>query len=239
VAAALTRRGVRVCVVDADDIAPSLAQRLNLPMHPNIRTAMDYLQHAGGSVADALHRHNSGFTMLPGLPNVRDWGDIRSGDAIDVISELAATTDVVLVNVSAMVEQTVGGPRGEGRFGIARLVLPAADDVVLVAGPTPIAVGRVIEWLADTHRLIADLPLHVVVNRFDDGMFVRGEIEQEIRDVAGPTSMSFVPYDPRLSRAVWEGTLARHTGFAKALESVTDQLTRERPPRTRRLRTGS
>ncbi|MBT8194745.1 MAG: P-loop NTPase [Acidimicrobiia bacterium] len=237
-AADLRRRGTRVCLVDADDVAPAIAQRLDLPLHPNIRTAMDHLHHGSGSVSHALHRQYSGFTVLPGLPNVRDWGEIRSGDAIDVITELSAVNDVVLVNISSLVEQTQGGAGGEGRFGVARLVLGAADAVVLVAGPTPMAVGRVIEWLADTQRLISAKPLHVVVNRFDDGLFARGEIEQEIEDVIRPTSLTFTPSDPNLAKAAWEGTLAPWSGFSRAIESVTDHLTPARAPRTRRLRMG-
>ena len=237
-AADLTRRGIRVCLVDADDVAPALAQRLDLPLHPNIRTAMDHLHHGSGSIGDSLHRQYSGFTVLPGLPNVRDWGEVRSGDALDVITELAAANDVVLVNISALVEQATGGARGEGRFGVGRLVLGAADAIVLVAGPTPMSVGRVIEWLANTQPLIADSPLHVVVNRFEDGLFARGEIAQEIQDVIQPSSLTFTPSDPKLSKAAWEGTLAPQSGFGRAIESVTNHLTPVRAPRTRRLRIG-
>jgi MinD-like ATPase involved in chromosome partitioning or flagellar assembly len=233
----LARRGARVCIVDADDVAPSLAQRLDLPLHPNIRTAMDYLHHGRGSVRDALHRHD-GFSVLPGLPNARDWGDVRFGDAVDVISELTAAVDVVLVNISSMVEQTMSGPRGEGRFGLSRLVLSVADAVVLVSGPTPMAIGRAIEWLAATRRLVADGPLHLVVNRFEDGLFARSEVEQEVHDVIRPTSLFFVPSDPRLAKAAWEGGLPARSRFATALAPVTDQLTPVRDPKARRLRIG-
>jgi MinD-like ATPase involved in chromosome partitioning or flagellar assembly len=237
-AADLARRGARACLVDADDVAPTLAQRLGLSLHPNIRTAIDHLQQGAGPVSNAVHRHPGGFTVMPGLPNVRDWGEIRSGDALDVISELAVANDIVLVNVSPMVEQAPGESRGEGRFGVARLVLAAADAVVLVAGPTPMSVGRVIEWLADTQRLIAESPLHLVVNRFDDGMFAKGEIEQEVQDVIRPASLGFVPSDPKLAKAAWEGALVPPSGFNRAIESITDHLTPVRVARTRRLRLG-
>ncbi|NNC92074.1 MAG: P-loop NTPase [Acidimicrobiia bacterium] len=237
-AAGLAERGVRVCIVDADDVAPSLAQRLDLPLHPNIRTAMDYLQRRRGSISDALHRHPAGFTVMSGLPNVRDWGDVRSGEAIDVISELAAGVDVVIVNISSMVEQTLDAPRGGGRFGMSRLVLAAADAVVLVTGPTPMAIGRAIEWLADTQRLVANLPLHLAVNRFDDGLFARGEIEQQVREIIRPTTLVFVPSDPRLTRAAWEGGLASQSDFANAIAAVADQLTTARAPKRRRLGIG-
>lgn len=235
-AADLAGRGVRVCIVDSDDVAPSLAQRLDLPLHPNLRTAMDHLQHRTGSVNDALHRHTGGFSVLPGLPNARDWADVRSGDAIDVVSELASTADVIIVSVSAMVEQTMGGLGGDGRFGVSRLVLAAADAVVLVSGPTPMAIGRAIEWLADTRRLIANVPLHLVVNRFEDGLFARSEIEQEVHEIIGPASLAFIPSDPRLTRAAWEGGLASESDFARAIAPVANRLTTARAPKTRRLR---
>ena len=238
-AADLGGRGVRVCLVDADDVSPTMAQRLDAPLHPNIRTAMDHLQHRTGAVTGSVHQLSTGFGLLPGLPNVRDWGDIRSGDAVDVVGELAAAFDVVLVNVSPMVEQTVAGPRGEGRFGVARLILPVAHDVILVTGPTPMAVGRAIEWLADTQQLLDQTPLHVVVNRFEDGLFARGELEQEIGEVVGPTSLTFTPYDTKLSKAAWEGAIAGWGGFTRALQQVADQLTPIRAPKTRRLRMGS
>ncbi|MBT8217159.1 MAG: hypothetical protein KJO17_09955 [Acidimicrobiia bacterium] len=234
----LARRGLSVCVVDADDVAPVLAQRLDLPLHPNVRSAMDYVQHHSGSVPAALHSHPGGFSVLPGLPNPRDWEDIRAGDTVDVVTELTGSFDVVLVNVSHLVEQLVGNPRGEGRFGVARLVLGVADAVVLVAVPTPMGVGRVIEWLADTQSIIGDLPLHIVFNRFEDGLFARGEIEQEIGEVVGPTSITFAPYDRSLVKAAWEGSVPPAGAFADAIARAADQLTPIRAHRLRRLRPG-
>lgn len=234
----LANRGVRVCLVDADDVAPAVAQRLNLPLHPNLRTAMDYLLHDTGSIADTLHRHRDGFAVLPGLPNVRDWADVLSGGAIDVIAELATLSDVVLVNISSMVEQPATGARDEGRFGVARLVLGIATDVVLVAGPSPMAIGRLIEWLADTQGLVGDLPLHIAVNRFEDGLFAKGEIEQEIRRVVKPGSVTFLPHDPKLAKAAWEGTLPT-ASLIRALARAVDELTATNGRSVKRLRMGS
>ena len=224
IASELADRGQRVVLVDADDVSPNVAQRLAMPLHPNIRTAMDWLQHRSGSVVDSLVSHPSGFFALLGLPNVRDWGEIRSGDALDVINSLVDLADVVVVNVSPMVEESMAGPRGEGRFGVTRLVMPVADEVVLVTGQSPMAIARTINWMADTHRLLGDASLHLVVNRYQDGVFVRGEIEQEMHDLMHPASITFVPYDSKIVRAAWEGTRIPKSGFRKALLSVVDQL---------------
>ena len=87
-------RGLRTVLVDADDVAPNVAQRLALKLHPNIRTAMDKLQQRSGSVADALVPHSSGFMTLLGLPDVTDWAEIRAGDAVDVIVSLVGSADL-------------------------------------------------------------------------------------------------------------------------------------------------
>jgi MinD-like ATPase involved in chromosome partitioning or flagellar assembly len=235
----LAMRGVATCLVDADDLASTVAQRLDLPLHPNIRTAMDYLQHGGGTVEDAVQRHTTGLRVLAGLPNVRDWVDIRAGVAVDVIGELATVLDIVLVNVSPIVEQMVLNPRGEGRFDTSRLVLGTVDEIVVTAAPTPMGIGRLIEWLADTHGVIGPTPIHVVVNRFEDGQFAKGEILAEIDDIVGPASVTFTPHDPRLARASWEGTVAPRSGFGRALQTLTDRLAGAPPRRRRRLRLGS
>lgn len=220
----LADRVRRVVLVDADDLAPTVAQRLALPLHPNIRTAMDRQQQRSGTVADSLVTHPSGFRVLLGLPNVRDWADIRSGDVVDVVGSLAELADVVVVNISPMVEETMTGQRGEGRFGLARLLIPTADALILVAGHSPMAIARTINWMADAQHLLGTRPLHLVVNRFDDGVFVRGEIQQEMQDVMHPTTINFVPEDPRIARAAWEGTVVPRSGFRKAVARVVDQL---------------
>jgi MinD-like ATPase involved in chromosome partitioning or flagellar assembly len=222
--AELARQGRRVCLVDADDVAPAVAQRLHLPLYPNIRTAMDHLQHRDGSVRQAVHAHRAGFTVLAGLPSVRDWRQVRFGEAVDVVGQLACENDVVLVNISPMVEQMMEGPRGEGRFGVARLVLSAAHRVVVVAGPTPVGIARLIEWYAETNRLIPEIPIHVLMNRFGDGRFAKGEIEQEIREMLAPASVTFAPYDPKLARATWEGTLGPAPAFRRAIEALVASL---------------
>ena len=235
-AMALAGRGVHTQLIDADDLAPTVAQRLDLPLHPNIRTAMDYLQHGSGHVHDALQPHSPGLTILAGLPNVRDWGELRPGAAVDVVTETAVRAGVTLVNISPMVEQTAPNPPSEGRFGVSRLVLGAVDAIVLIASPSPMGIARVIEWLADAQPVIDRRPIHVVVNRFEDGQFARREIAKEIADVVDPASLTFAPYDAALARASWEGTMAPRSAFGRALEPLADRLTGTPALRSRRWR---
>ncbi|HEX2029217.1 MAG TPA: hypothetical protein VHF25_14580, partial [Nitriliruptorales bacterium] len=53
-AVALAARGEPTVLLDGDELAPCLAQRLGLPLHPNIRTAIDAVEHRSGRLEDAL-----------------------------------------------------------------------------------------------------------------------------------------------------------------------------------------
>src|SRR5262249_34514411 len=46
--AALTRHGERAVLVDADDVVPSIAQRLGLPIEPNLRSAIESVEYGMG-----------------------------------------------------------------------------------------------------------------------------------------------------------------------------------------------
>ena len=73
------------------------------------------------------------------------------------------------------------------------------------------------------------------MNRFQEGVFVRGEIEQEMHDLVRPSSVTFVPYDPKIARAAWEGTRVAKSGFRKAVATVVDRVL----PVATKQRTGS
>jgi MinD-like ATPase involved in chromosome partitioning or flagellar assembly len=186
---------------------------------------MDNIQHREGTVGDTLHQLEDRLTVLPGLPNARDWVDIRSGNVLDVVTGLADTTDVVVVNISSMVEPQGSAIAGDGRFGLSRLILAVADDAVLVADPSPLGIGRVVEWLADTKHLLGEAALHVIVNRFVDGQFAKAEIRQEILSVADTASLTFASWEPKLARAAWEGKQAPRNRFSRAIHEAVDNLT--------------
>lgn len=234
--AELARRQFPSVLVDADDVAPAAAQRLDLPLHPNIRIAVDWLQHRTGSVEAALIHHSAGFSVLPGLPNAPDWADIRSGDVVDVISEFNDPGRLVIVNISPFVEQEAAGIGAGGRFGVARSVLQVADHVVLVSGQSPASAARTLAWLADTSRLIEGKPLHLVINRFEDSSFARGEIERELRPSIHPATVTFAPNDPATTRAAWDGIPVRRGPFTKAIAGLADHLAPASAGRRRRLK---
>lgn len=221
-AQAALRSGCPAVLVDADDVAPSLAQRLGLALHPNLRTAIDVVEHWSGQLSDALQT-TAGLSVLCGLPNPRDWAEVRPGEVVDVLDELAATHAAVIVNVGHRVEELGGLAGGPARYGVTRAVLGRADRTVGVAAPSPVGVARFLDWVADV-RALSSGPVHTVVGRAPSAAFQRGELAQELARSFPPASLTFAPFDRRVVDAAWRGEPVRTGPFTRALGRLAGEV---------------
>jgi MinD-like ATPase involved in chromosome partitioning or flagellar assembly len=217
-------RGESVALVDGDDLAPSIAQRLGLALHPNLRTAVDALQHRAGGLRGALSipRH-LGVEVLAGLANPRDWIELRSGDVIEAVRELADDRDRVIVDIAGRIEDLSfhGGP---DRNGLARALVSAADVVIAVGIPSPVGVARLIEWLADAGPMLGGAAVHAVFNRVGKSSFQRREVVREFTRSFRPASLSFVPEDGRVFEAAWAGEAVPQGPFLKAVSTLVESV---------------
>lgn len=203
-------------LVDADDVAPSMAQRLGLPLHPNLRTAIDIVQHVSGEIDEVLV-DVGGTKVLPGLSASADAVDLRPAEVVDVLTELARRSSHVVANVGHRLEESAG------RYGIARSVVAAADQVVAVAHPSPVGLARLLEWVADV-RALTRAPIHVAFNRVPRGRFKQAELEEELRRTYAPPTVVFVPQDRRVEEAAWAGELVRSRPFMRAVRELTSAV---------------
>lgn len=236
VAIALARtarlRGESSVVVDADDAAPSVAQRLGLPLTPNVRTAVDAFFHDSGRVTEALvPLARGGFEVLPGIATAADWTHLRPAEVVDVVAELAAIRDHVVVNVGSHLEDltSFGAP---DRYGLTRSLIRAADSVVAVSAPTPLGVTRLLAWIAELRAISPGKPVHVVVNRAPESAFERGELTEEIRRVFVPTSLTFIPDDRHVGKAAWRGELVVSGAFVKGVARLAETALPRLAPRS-------
>lgn len=223
-AAALRLRDQATVLVDADEQAPSVAQRLGLGLHPNIRTAVDAVHHGTGALGATLNRLPvAGVEVLSGLPNPRDWFELRAGEVVEVLAELTRTHPYVVANVGPRIEDLPesGGP---SRFAVTRGTLSLANAVILVGAATPIGVTRIIDWLADGRSLVTGKPLHIVLNQHPGSSFVSTEIENELRRTVAPQSMTVVPFDKRVQRAAWDGQLVPRGPFTKSVAKLAQVI---------------
>lgn len=224
-AGALAARRERTILVDADDVAPSVARRLLFNLDPNILTALDDVHYGAGTLRNSVGvRQGTApgsvhFAAIPGLANAADWNLIRDGDLITLIDELERAWDHVVINAGPHLED-LGAGMGPDRFGASRATVSRADRLIGVCSASPLGVLRFLDWAAEARALQPDVPIWVVVNRAPKSSYKRAELEQELRQNIGPeilAGLSFVPHDDRVADAVWDGAPVARGPFTKAV----------------------
>jgi len=212
-------RQLHAPLVDADDVAPSVANRLGLPIEPNLRTAIDAVEHGRGTLEQCVtYGGATGLRVVAGLPNPRGWSQVRPGEVLRVIARVGAGCPAVVVDGVGALED-VGAP-ARGRNASARALLVEADVVVAVCDASPVGVARLLSWVADARVLDADVEIVVAVNRAPQARFRRGELFEEISRTLARTEVVFVPYDRKVVDAAWNGTVVARGRFTRAVGEV-------------------
>lgn len=218
----IARRGLPCVIVDFDTVEPALAQRLGAPLSPNVLSAVESLRFSG-VIGDTVVRHPAGFGLLAGLPSPREWEACGVDDAADLVEVLAAIYANVIVRIHRQLEDLAPFGLGAGRFDLARRLVARADRLVVVGDPSPVGVTAVLAWIGDARALSGE-PVHVVMNHCGRSMYQRGEIIDEIGRTFRSASVVFVPEDPRVRKAAWQGEIPVQGRFLKALDGLVPQL---------------
>lgn len=219
-ALAVARAGAHPVLVDVDEVAPSVAQRLGLRLYPNLRAAVDVVEQRTGDLLATLTPAVSGrLAVLVGLSHGRDWNHVRPGEVVDVLARLRAVATHVVANAGPLVEDT-RAEGGQRRFGQTRAVVSAADTIVGVGLATPVGLTRVLEWVAAVRTLNGPAPLHLVLNRAPAGAFQRREIEAELQRTFAPASLTLLPPDPRVPAAAWAGRAVEDGPFRRGVAAL-------------------
>jgi MinD-like ATPase involved in chromosome partitioning or flagellar assembly len=227
-AVALGRRTSAV-LLDADDVGPAVAPRLQLPLEPNLRTAIDAVEHARGDLDRCVVGNRvSGLHAVCGLPNASAWSHIRPGEVVRVAERLARES-VVVADVGGPIED-VQVVSGRGRYATTRALLAEADVVVCVCDASPTGVGRLLSWIVDARTIAPSTPFFAVVNRAPSARFRRGELFEELTTTVPVHDVAFVPADARVSEAAWNGTTVGRGAFTRVVSSFADKVLAECRP---------
>ncbi len=212
----LRRRELDVVLIDGDDHAPSLAQRLGLPLHPNLRTAIDIAEHRTGSVSSALHSIAGGLRVMPGLPNVDDWAEVRPLHVADVVEQLRPACDVMVIDVGCQLDSKTDGGR-LSRHRITHQLIAGADQVVGVGLADPVGIARLIDWLSSVGGIVAR-SVDVLLNRTPRDSFRRNELIAELTRSYQPSSLGLLPEDRKVAAHRWDGTPVQGGRFYRGVD---------------------
>lgn len=213
-------RALGAVAVDADDVAPSLAQRMGVPLYPNLRTAIEIVHHREGGVEGAVTARD-GLRLVSGLAVSDDWAQVRPGEVEAVIDELAEQEANVVVNVGAGLERP---NLGEGRFGLARSLVGRSDVAIGVGLAHPVGITRLLRWLEEAAVLAPDRPQVAVLNRMPRSGFRRAEAEAEITRVHPGMGVFCLAEDRAVAEAAWEGTVVGRGPFRRGVERLAEAL---------------
>jgi hypothetical protein len=88
-------------LIDLDERMPSVTQRLDLPIHPNLLTALEAAHHAAGSITEAILDHDS-IDVIGGLVNTTSGQDIPHIEIEGVLDEIGkAGYEVVVADLGS------------------------------------------------------------------------------------------------------------------------------------------
>jgi MinD-like ATPase involved in chromosome partitioning or flagellar assembly len=196
-------------LVDLDPSWPSIAQRLDLPPHPNLRSLVDAALH-GGAIDAAQHTIGS-LRVTAGSAWQRSANPIPHHEITMALDALAETCQVMVADL---------GPeeRAQG------IVIKGFDTVILVASGDPIGLARLLKVRTHLETLLHPDQVLVVVNKTPRRRFYRAEIRSEVSWAMGGAPFALLPFDDGLVAAAWDGRPTPSGPFGKEVARIADLL---------------
>ena len=230
-AEALAESGRRVCLVDADTYAPSVAMALGIV--EEVSGLIVACRHAdNGSLTPAalaalVREVRPGWAVLGGLARPDRWPDLRGGALERLWATCRECFDVTVVDVGFCLEDDESaGPWSRRRNSAALTALAAADRVVAVADATASGAARLVHSWPDLGDRAPAARLTLVRNRAG----TRGGAWADAVQSAGlPGPVRAVPRDDRAVASCWArgrslGEGARRSRIRRALHELAIEL---------------
>ncbi len=197
-------------LVDLDPSWPSIAQRLDLGVHPNVRTCLDYALHRPDEV-EASYQSVRGLSVVVGETGGTSAGGLARPDAVLVLDAVANSADVLVADL---------GPHRQIPPGVLR----EFSGLIVVCNPEPVSVLRTISTVAEIRSGQPHTPILVAINRCRRG-FQLSEVVSELESALGQVHIVAIPFDRSIGDAAWDGTTRSGREFRKAMDAVAAVVT--------------
>lgn len=200
-------RNLETVLVDLDPIWPSIAPRLDLPLHPNLRTAVDRILHDSARVSSVIH-HVGHLSVVGGLADHGSAGPISHTEVAMLLDVLGPLKEVLVADLGSL-----GNAYGA--------IISRFDSLALVGTGDPVGVTRLLRSVDRVGGLIEEDRLVVVVNKTLGSRYHESEVRAEISTAYPSLPMVLMPFDRRVSEAMWEGSLTDRGRFARSVERMS------------------
>lgn len=206
-AASLGHR-VATVLVDLDQVWPSVAQRLDLPVHPNIRTALDLVLHNPDRLHSSLQRVER-LWVISGRADGGQGPAISRYETATLFDGLSDLVDVVIADLGPVPDTDVG-------------VLREFDTVIAVGAPTPVGITRLVKTADRLLPIKRGQSVLGVVNMTPRSPYRRSEALAELARTVPDLPVISLPFDKRLEDATWNGTLSLGSRYRKAIQAMSE-----------------
>jgi MinD-like ATPase involved in chromosome partitioning or flagellar assembly len=201
----LSRRH-KTALVDANPDWPSIGQRLGLPVHPNLRTGIDFVLHEPDRLEEAAHLVGA-LSVIPGPANP-GVVTVSPADLVALISALGRAHSHVVVDLGHLPD-------------LCADLLRCFDAILVVGTGDPVGVTR----LARTANRVAtslapDCEMGLVVNRVERGARERREIVSVLAGCIPGIPVVLIPEDRGIRRAAWDGSSVGKGPFSRSVRRL-------------------
>jgi len=200
-----------VALLDFDPYWPSVAPRLDLPLHPNVRTAIDFALHQPDQLSRALHRLGR-LTVVGGVADKGAAAPISHVEAEVLLEALAGMVELVVVDL---------GPLDRA----LRPLVSRFDTLAVVGSGDPVGVTRMLRTVETATEIASETAVVLVANKVPGRPFHHAEIRTELAGAWPGLPVLTLPEDSGLTRAAWEGRASRRGSFSKAIGRAAALIT--------------
>ena len=200
-------KGASVVLVDLDPIWPSTAQRLDIDVHPNVRTTIDAILHRPAAVEESLQKVGR-LSVAPGAPGGMGDNAVGRPDLVMLLESMGGLFELVVLDL---------GPLDRVPPGILREL----DGLVIVGASDPVGVARLVRTVRHVHESHDPAPVLALVNRCPNG-YRGAEIGSQLESSL-PEGVSHIRVgnDSRLEEASWNGQMRQSRKFRRSMDRVS------------------
>lgn len=199
-------------LIDLDPVWPSVAQRLGVGLHPNIRTAIDSALHSPERVPQSISRIDS-LGVVGGRADFGQAAPLSRHEVVSLLDCLGEHASVVIADV---------GPLGAADGGLVR----EFDTVITVGAPDPVGVTRLIRTVGHLESAHPGRSVLGVLNMTGRGGFRNNEVTLEVERSFPDLPVVTLPYDAKVSDAAWDGRVAAGRQYTRAVAGMADVVVR-------------